>query len=430
MDKYIKGLNQLTEILTTAWLNFQPDSIEDEVFRIQLSDFISAIGVVAGKPAIENRYTNIAQMLGNQGQQTDKGVQRVLDASADPNVTSGYAYYEKLPASSASLSDYLIASKEEDRIGVPEALEDTFSYLRQDAGWRKLHNDVAFSVNIPFDYILTTMATQTVAAQYNFSAFVPNAKNGFVCKCVLIANGNASHIPTFSTMTKWPSSGDWKNEDGTKNIILFTHLNGIYYYKIENIVAGSGISEVSEVIRADGTFTGSTNVVDMGDKADSVVVVSLDGRVQRTSRYTVNNSGATTIITMEDTAAYLTDVNYNIVGLKNVALGGVTPPTLISVQIPIGEWNMESDLSKTVFHGISEAIIRGISAVIFSDGFGAVTSLNEYFNYVDGLPNGSIDPSSGGSVTLVRRPGGQYDDPLYNDAAQNRGYILITYDAS
>lgn len=63
-------------------------------------------------PAIENRYADIAALLADQAGQTDKGVEVVLDASADTTVDNGYAYYEYLGTTVGDLTDYRKISDE------------------------------------------------------------------------------------------------------------------------------------------------------------------------------------------------------------------------------------------------------------------------------------------------------------------------------
>jgi len=61
-----------------------------------------------GGPAIENRFSNITDLTSTASQslQTDKGLQFVLDASADPDISTGYAYYEYLGTTNEDLTDY------------------------------------------------------------------------------------------------------------------------------------------------------------------------------------------------------------------------------------------------------------------------------------------------------------------------------------
>lgn len=71
----------------------------------------SGSGTGAG---LENTYMDIATMLADQANQTENGIQVVVDASADPQLESGYAYYQKLTSSTAVLADdYRLMSAEE-----------------------------------------------------------------------------------------------------------------------------------------------------------------------------------------------------------------------------------------------------------------------------------------------------------------------------
>ena len=68
---------------------------------------------VPNEAPIENEYPDIASMLADQANQTEKYIQFVLDGSADPTVTTGDAYYEKLSTSTGTLSDYRKLADEE-----------------------------------------------------------------------------------------------------------------------------------------------------------------------------------------------------------------------------------------------------------------------------------------------------------------------------
>lgn len=57
---------------------------------------------------IENFYPDVASMLTDQGSQTIDNTQYVHDASADPNVTIGPAWYTYLGTTGSSLVDYTL----------------------------------------------------------------------------------------------------------------------------------------------------------------------------------------------------------------------------------------------------------------------------------------------------------------------------------
>lgn len=63
--------------------------------------------------AIENEYLTIAALLAGQADQTPASLQFVKDASDDPEIEEGYAYYEKLATSTASLEDYRLLGQAE-----------------------------------------------------------------------------------------------------------------------------------------------------------------------------------------------------------------------------------------------------------------------------------------------------------------------------
>ena len=60
---------------------------------------------VASTEPVENEYADITALLADQGNQTTSFLQYVVDASDDPNIVSGEAYYEKLATSTTTLAD-------------------------------------------------------------------------------------------------------------------------------------------------------------------------------------------------------------------------------------------------------------------------------------------------------------------------------------
>lgn len=88
-------------------------------------DFAATLGSSpVGTNPVENTYSDIASMLADQSNQTTNYFNYVVDASSDPNVISGDAYYEKLTASTTTLStDYRLLSGTE-----TEIIRDSNSY--------------------------------------------------------------------------------------------------------------------------------------------------------------------------------------------------------------------------------------------------------------------------------------------------------------
>lgn len=102
-----------TDIMKGEWAH----NIADDVWFYRRNNNtiatinLNAIGGSGG--GLENRYDTVALMIAEQGNQTDKGLQFVSDASGDSTITSGYAYYEYLGTTNGNLTDYRVVTKQE-----------------------------------------------------------------------------------------------------------------------------------------------------------------------------------------------------------------------------------------------------------------------------------------------------------------------------
>lgn len=82
------------------------------------ANFLYLLSILNNSSAVENSYdvppnNTIATMLADQGNQTTGNFQYVGDASADPSVTTGFAYYEYLGTTVGSLVDYRKLTEQE-----------------------------------------------------------------------------------------------------------------------------------------------------------------------------------------------------------------------------------------------------------------------------------------------------------------------------
>lgn len=103
-----------TDILKGEWAH---NVIDDLWFYRKNNNTIAtidlnAIGSGTGG-GLENRYGTVALMIAGQGDQTNKGLQFVTNASGDSTITSGYAYYEYLGTANGDLTDYRVVTKQE-----------------------------------------------------------------------------------------------------------------------------------------------------------------------------------------------------------------------------------------------------------------------------------------------------------------------------
>lgn len=105
----VKAIWELTTASTIGTSDYIPISIGGVTYKISLLTLLNFIN--NNTTTIENRYdvspdNDIDAMLADQANQTSGKLQYVEDASDDPNIDSGYAYYEYLGGGNASLSDY------------------------------------------------------------------------------------------------------------------------------------------------------------------------------------------------------------------------------------------------------------------------------------------------------------------------------------
>jgi len=63
--------------------------------------------------SVQHRYADVATMLASQSEQAVGNLIRVADATADPNVSTGSAYYDYTGAATADLGDYFLVAAPE-----------------------------------------------------------------------------------------------------------------------------------------------------------------------------------------------------------------------------------------------------------------------------------------------------------------------------
>lgn len=96
--------------------------------------------------------------------------------------------------------------------------------------------------------------------------------------------------------------------------------------------------------------------------------------------------------------------------------------------IEIGDWDMDSDATVDVVHGVDATKIRTISVLIQRDDSVRFTPLDGNL-----ATDGSATASQGvvianlATVRLTRLAGGDYDDTLYDSTSFNRGWVTIKY---
>lgn len=98
-------------------------------------------------------------------------------------------------------------------------------------------------------------------------------------------------------------------------------------------------------------------------------------------------------------------------------------------KITIGAWNMSSDSTKTVAHGLNSTqwkAIRNIFVYIRNDADTKRYSVGR--SSADGECDMSVNEIDSTNITLARKTGGEFDDATFNDTGFDRGYIVIEYE--
>jgi hypothetical protein len=97
-------------------------------------------------------------------------------------------------------------------------------------------------------------------------------------------------------------------------------------------------------------------------------------------------------------------------------------------RIAIGDWNMDTTLSKDIAHGIASLTydkILSLFAIIRNDS-GVITNLS-LIDPSDGLGDGCVSNMDATNVTVARTTGGSFDNTSYDSTSYNRGYITIEW---
>lgn len=124
-------VDAVNEALSKKVTSVPGKQLTTEDFTTELKDKLINL---SGK-SVENRYPDIPALLADQANQTTGNFQSVVDASADPTVANGYAYYEYLGTTLGTLADYRKLSEEESMDLIQLELGETeFTAHRGDHG--------------------------------------------------------------------------------------------------------------------------------------------------------------------------------------------------------------------------------------------------------------------------------------------------------
>lgn len=94
--------------------------------------------------------------------------------------------------------------------------------------------------------------------------------------------------------------------------------------------------------------------------------------------------------------------------------------------INIGDWDMDTDQTKIVAHGIADyKKIRTVEAIIRDDTDVVYNNIN--VGNPSGISGGGVTTITTTDIYLARVAGEIFDSASYNSTSFNRGYITIGY---
>jgi hypothetical protein len=200
-----------------------------------------------------------------------------------------------------------------------------------------------------------------------------------------------------------------------------TVTEGAIFYnnEIYNVEANASISSPANTL--------VWNIVDSYEASDSTLQWS-DGNIRdlhMDSKFVLSNAVSGSGI-----------ADYNAATVRPIystyrTAGGVEfqLPKLREKVLLIGDWDMDTDATKILPHGIADYTkIRTVFASIINDLSTTVSPLAN-FDVASWVADGQVLNIDTTNVNLVRRTGGFYDGGGFNSTSFNRGFVTIQYES-
>lgn len=100
----------------------------------------------------------------------------------------------------------------------------------------------------------------------------------------------------------------------------------------------------------------------------------------------------------------------------------------VKIKINIGPWNMDTDATKTVAHGLVYSKIISVEASVRNDVDGLRNKLNLVTSA--GVVQGGVTSWDNTNFYLLRINSGSFDDATHSNVSgsYNRGWIIVEYE--
>ena len=176
-------------------------------------------------------------------------------------------------------------------------------------------------------------------------------------------------------------------------------------------------------IRATTATTAAKGTVEKATTAEAQAGIAekfLDAALLQTVTATISRKGIVEKATTAEAQAGTAEKFLDAAQIKTFTGG------LLTKEIAIGDWDMNTTPKITVAHGLSDVTkIRGNVGVIIYDDFGVPQELKSVEVTGTGVINGGTSGISPTTISLTRTAGALFDNLGYATTPLNRGYITI-----
>ena len=180
----------------------------------------------------------------------------------------------------------------------------------------------------------------------------------------------------------------------------------------------TGVTYIEDLVTTNPV--GATDNVDEGDDHIRNIKTAVKGSFPSLGAVAVTKTAAQ-INDLVDKSSVQT-----ITGVKTLTSPVINGNAYLStVVIDIGDWNMDTDVSKNVTHSLPDhtkirtinVTIRNDADAVYSD-FNTVPTTQTSVKYISATST---------IVQLARDTGSYFNDPDYNATSYNRGWVTIGY---
>lgn len=352
----------------------------------------------SGLPTIENYYSDITDLLANQGSQTEGLLQKVKDATDDPDFipvnSNNRAYYLKTDANTGSLDDYIRQTDD-----VADALDAGQGSETADCG-----------TVIPLDTIYGHNCNmQSANANTAYTVSNGNLINAYAR--VLI---NASSEPTVSGATQ---QGGIAFQSDTDLILLVQNLGDAgLTYSFNSVAINTGEADTLQSVTERGANT-TENIYIYSDAPNIIVAETTSGENSFAELSADADSGILALSTSNgniteikpreiasDRIQYIPDTNGDFIIINGTWNASTNSPTLANTDTNKNGLEYKVSVSGTVDFGAGD-ITFNVGDIVANDG-------SIWYKKVDN--NQVLANTSSGNVVLDNVSGnyyGDYDSP-------------------